>query len=402
MFTSCRQITDLAIAPECQHPLISSKFHEISCGTYVRDMEQHMKNEDRVLIVFIEWEKSESDVRSKLQDLYNSNIITYAKAVFFEKTRYETISLFHIIIRFTKPKSKRQLLKHFPAATLKKIISWKKQKGLITTLAKDIGKIIEIGNDNCSKQYAKSLHYEERSFKKRGEKVSKSSNQSLYDIVELKKWMDKKATNTNQDLTSFIFNERPDLIRTRKEGFKLANELSQNERVNKMRQKAESVEWRQWQKWFFDKATNQHINPREVLVVYDPVGNTGKSFLRKMFGILYSNQTCKLQNGHSRGMFHSAGKTEDLRYVIMDLGRSDCRSVNYNAIEQIKNGDFDTCKYNNTNVCVEPPFFAIFTNFKLDWWSLSLDRWSLLYLNNDNTFKYYERFDPSMKDHFNH
>ena len=244
MFTSCRQITDLAIAPECRHPLISSKFHEVSCGTYVRDMEQHMKNEDRVLIVFIEWEKSESDVRSKLQDLYNSNIITYAKAVFFEKTRYETISLFHIIIRFTKPKSKRQLLKHFPVATLKKIISWKKQKELITTLAKDIGKIIEIGNDNCSKQYAKSLHYEERSFKKRGEKVSKSSNQSLYDIMELKKRMDKKATNTNQDLTSFIFNERPDLIRTRKEGFKLANELSQNERVNKMRQKAELVEWR--------------------------------------------------------------------------------------------------------------------------------------------------------------
>ena len=44
--------------------LISSKFHEASCGTY-----EHIKNEDRVSIIFIEWAKSESDVRLKLQDL---------------------------------------------------------------------------------------------------------------------------------------------------------------------------------------------------------------------------------------------------------------------------------------------------------------------------------------------
>ena len=233
------------------------------------------------------------------------------------------------------------------------------------------------------------------------EKASKSFNQSLYEIVELKKQMGKKSANTNEDLTSLLFRERPDLIRTRNEGIKLANELFQNERMKKMREKADSVKLRKWQKWFFDKATKQHVNPREVLVVYDPIGNTGKSFLRKMFGVLYPNQTCKLQNGYSKDMFHSAVKVDDLRYVIMDMARSDCHSVNYSAIEQIKNGDFDTCKYNNHNVCIDSPFFAIFTNFKLDWYSLSLDRWSLLYVNKDNTFKYYERFDRSMKDHFN-
>ena len=43
--------------------------------------------------------------------------------------------------------------------------------------------------------------------------------------------MDVDVAHTNQDLTSFIFKERPDLIRTRNEGFKLAKELSQNERI---------------------------------------------------------------------------------------------------------------------------------------------------------------------------
>ena len=364
-------------------------------------MEHHINYKDRVSIIFIEWSKPESDVRSKLQDLYNTNIIIYAKAVFFDKATHDSVSSLHIITRFSKRLSRLQILNHFPNATLKKITSWKNQKELITTSPKNITKIIEIGCDNVSKQSVKLHHHEKRMSTKTYEKASKSYNKSLYDIVELKKQMGKKPANTNQDLTSLLFKERPDLIRGRNEGIKLAKELSQNERMKKMRQKAESVKWREWQKWFFDKATNQHVSPREVLVVYDPIGNTGKSFLRKMFGVLYPNQTCKLQNGHSKDMFHTAGKVDDLKYVIMDLARSDCHSVNYSAIEQIKNGDFDTCKYNNINVCIDSQFFAIFTNFKLDWYSLSLDRWSLLHVNKDNTFKYYERFDHSMKVHFN-
>ena len=365
-------------------------------------MEHHINYKDRVSIIFIEWSKQESDVRSKLQDLYNTNIIVYTKAVFFEKSTHDLVSPAHIITRFSKPLSKRQLLKHFPDTILKKITSWKNQKELMTrTENNDNYKIFEIGNDCVSKQYTKSQHHEKRRSTKTYEKASKSSNQSLYDIVKLKKLMDVDATNTVQDLTSVVYNERPDLLRARNEGLKLANELCQNERMKCMRKKAETTKWRQWQMWFIDKATNQHINSREVMVVYDPNGNTGKSYLRKMFGILHPNQTCKLQNGHSQNMFHSAGKINDLRYVLMDLSRSDSGYVNYGAVEQIKNGDFDTCKYNNINVCFEPPFFAIFTNFKLDWYSLSLDRWSLLYINKDNSFKYYERFDQTMKQYFN-
>ena len=60
---------------------------------------------------------------------------------------------------------------------------------------------------------------------KRYEKAAKSSNQPLYDIVKL-----RKVSNTNQDLTSVVFNKRPDLLRVRNEGLKLTKELGQNER----------------------------------------------------------------------------------------------------------------------------------------------------------------------------
>ena len=156
-------------------------------------MEHHINYKDRVSIIFIDWSKPESDVRSKLQDLYNTNIIIYAKAVFFDKTTHLSVSPVHIITRFSKPLSKRQLLKHFPDATLKKITSWKNQKELITLTKNNGGcKIFEIGNDNVSKQSVKLHHHEKRISTKTYEKASKSSNQSLYEIVELKKQMVRK------------------------------------------------------------------------------------------------------------------------------------------------------------------------------------------------------------------
>ena len=47
-------------------------------------------------------------------------------------------------------------------------------------------------------------------------------------------------------------------------------------------------------------------------------------------------------------------------------------------------------------------FFATFTSFKLCWHSLSLDRWSLLYIDSQNvTFKFFPRFEWDMKMYFN-
>ena len=51
-------------------------------------MEHHIQNKYRVSIIFIEWEKSEIDVRTKLNDLFNSGAINYAKAFFFFKGQH--------------------------------------------------------------------------------------------------------------------------------------------------------------------------------------------------------------------------------------------------------------------------------------------------------------------------
>ena len=120
--------------------------------------------------------------------------------------------------------SKLQILNYFPSASLKKVHSWKNIKQLIAT-TKDDDKIFEIGNDNSSKQHVNQQQHEKKMSTKRYEKAAKSSNQPLYDIVKL-----RKVSNTNQDLTSVVFNMRPDSLRARNEGLTFAKELGQNER----------------------------------------------------------------------------------------------------------------------------------------------------------------------------
>ena len=124
--------------------------------------------------------------------------------------------------------------------------------------------------------------------------------------------------------------------------------------------KANSVKWRNWQSWFIEKATKEEINAPEILVFYDQKGNAGKLYLNTMFSLLHSDETCNLQNGFSQNTFYSAGKVNNLKYVLMDLCRSDEKMEKLFSNRKIKNGYFDTCKYNNENVCVETPYIYIY------------------------------------------
>ena len=360
--------------------------------------ERKLQNKNTVSIIYISWKKELDEALKNFNDLSN-NIIAYAMICELERSVDDAAPTIHAIIRFHKRKSILQIKKYFPSAVLENIVSWKniKDKMCRNALDKHL-KSFEIGTDRKSKQESKIRHYEQKKKSmKRSELYSRSHIQSLDDIVEL-----KNNPKTRTDLISHIFNRRPDLIRDRHQGIKLAKELAKEQKMKKLIIKANSVKWRDWQSWFIEKATNEEINSREILVVYDPKGNTGKSYLNTMFSLLYSDETCNLQNGFSQNMFHSAGKVNNLKYVLMDLCRSDEKCINYSAIEKIKNGNFDTCKYNNENVCVEPPFFAIFTNFKLHWWSMSLDRWSLLYIDSENdSFTFFPRYDRNMKMYFN-
>lgn len=109
---------------------------------------------------------------------------------------------------------------------------------------------------------------------------------------------------------------------------------------------------------------------REVLWVHDPVGNTGKTYLSKV--LIASNHAFRCTNGKSKDIAY-AYNGEPI--FIMDLSRSLEDHVNYDIIEQIKNGLIFSPKYESKHKIFKPPKVLILANFKPDLSKLSNDRW---------------------------
>lgn len=111
---------------------------------------------------------------------------------------------------------------------------------------------------------------------------------------------------------------------------------------------------------------------RQVCWVHDPVGGQGKTWLSKYL----------LSQGAER---FTNGKTADISYalkgkelIIFDLSRSLQDHVNYDIIEQIKNGLVFSGKYESQCKIFKPPKILILANFYPDTSKLSYDRWKIV------------------------
>lgn len=114
---------------------------------------------------------------------------------------------------------------------------------------------------------------------------------------------------------------------------------------------------------------------REVLWIWEKVGNTGKSFLAKHL------MAC------CGAMYLSNGKTSDIAYaycheplVVFDFSRSFEEYINYGVIESLKNGVLFSTKYQSKTKVFKPAKIIVFANFEPDTDKLSEDRWDVIHL----------------------
>ena len=140
---------------------------------------------------------------------------------------------------------------------------------------------------------------------------------------------------------------------------------------------------------------------RHVYWIWEPSGNTGKSFFRMNYMNMSDGRCVLLENGRSNDMLLTASQTPGRKTIFLDLPRTvnqveDINGVksfvNYSAIEQLKNGSFTSNKY-YSQLCVgRVPHFIIFANFepKLDN-TLSEDRfiiWKIVDKQKDPEVSY--------------
>ena len=76
-------------------------------------------------------------------------------------------------------------------------------------------------------------------------------------------------------------------------------------------------------------------------------------------------------------------KKPKVNTIFLNLPRSLNGTVNYQAIEQAKDGDFTSTKYFGKEITITTTNIIIFTNKALDWNAFSQDRWKIMVLNGD-------------------
>lgn len=120
---------------------------------------------------------------------------------------------------------------------------------------------------------------------------------------------------------------------------------------------------------------------RQILWIYDPVGNSGKTWLSKY---LVSCGAIRYTNAKTRDIAFSYNGEDP---VIFDFSRSLNDKLNYDIIEQLKNGLIFSSKYESKSKMFRPPKILILSNALPITSKLSEDRWCIYQIEDNKLEK---------------
>ena len=132
-----------------------------------------------------------------------------------------------------------------------------------------------------------------------------------------------------------------------------------------------------WQKSVLDIIRNESSD-RKIHWVWETAGNVGKSAFCKWLCI---HECAILCSGRAKDMKYlitqmdAEGSPTDL--IVFDIPRSRQNKLSYVGMEEIKNGCFCSSKYETKMTIINSPCIVVFSNFQPQIERLSLDRWSV-------------------------
>lgn len=141
----------------------------------------------------------------------------------------------------------------------------------------------------------------------------------------------------------------------------------------------ENVKWKPWQQSILN-IIDGPIDERKINWIYDITGNVGKSFLCNYIDLKYN---CAIADGKKDNILHQlAIRQNEMKVltdiIILDVPRENAEYINYGLIEQLKNGNTYSGKYEGARVRLYFPHILIFTNFPPLLDKFSHDRWNII------------------------
>ncbi len=152
-------------------------------------------------------------------------------------------------------------------------------------------------------------------------------------------------------------------------------------------EKMTRAELRDEQKTIADKYTGEEDAKygRTIDWYWEDEGGWGKSILTKY---MVDRMGALLIQGANKDCLYTVAKyveanEEGPKIIIFDIPRCNRGAVSYNAIESIKNGRFNSPKYESCMVAMNSPWILVFANQEPDRSQLSADRWNVMNLRVD-------------------
>jgi hypothetical protein len=120
---------------------------------------------------------------------------------------------------------------------------------------------------------------------------------------------------------------------------------------------------------------------RTIHWFWEDKGNVGKTSLCNYLVIKHG--ALMLTTSKSNDMYHMISKFPDKnKLFVVDCPRS--QHINYEVIEQIKNGLVFSGKYNGIQLIFNCPHVIVFANIPPDKSTMSIDRWNVRFIERDD------------------
>lgn len=144
---------------------------------------------------------------------------------------------------------------------------------------------------------------------------------------------------------------------------------------------------RPWQQTLRDECLEEP-DDRTINWLYDEHGNLGKTQFGRYMAIkhkalYFDGGSCHdIKNGICDLL--KDNPDYDVRIVIMNICRSKEGYISYQALETIKDAIFFSGKYKGGMCMYNPPHIYVLANFKPDFDAISMDRWRMLCVIDNN------------------
>ena len=151
-----------------------------------------------------------------------------------------------------------------------------------------------------------------------------------------------------------------------------------------------NVELKPWQKDLLEYMN--HPTQRQIIWIVGKSCGEGKSWFQKYVKSIYG--TRKVVSGinlraNTASICHVLSKqplsTADIFLFNIGKAKTKTDAVNYEVLEDLKDGDAFAAKYNSQQLKIRTPnVVMVFSNERPDTNQLAIDRWKLLFITDDN------------------